>query len=41
MKRILVRAAIVAVALAVLMIGGIVVMDLFGSQPQPFQYLLH
>lgn len=41
MKRILVRALLVAVALAVLLIGAIVVMDLFGSQPQPFQYLLH
>lgn len=41
MKKLVVRAAIVAVALAVLLIGVIVVLDLFGSQPQPFQYLLH
>jgi multidrug efflux pump subunit AcrB len=41
MRKLVVRALIVAVALAVVLIGAIVVMDLFGSQPQPFQYLLH
>ena len=41
MKRLIVRAVVVAVALAVILIGVIVVMDMFGSQPQPFQYLLH
>ena len=41
MKRWIVRAVIGAVALALLLIGAIVVLDLFGSQPQPFQYLLH
>ncbi len=41
MKKILVRAMIIAVVVAAVLLGAIVVMDLFGSQPQPFQYLLH
>lgn len=41
MKRVIVRAVIVAVVLAVLLLGAIFAMDFFGSQPQPFQYLLH
>ena len=41
MKRWILRAVVAAVALAILLIGLIVVLDMFGSQPQPFQYLLH
>ena len=41
MKRLIVRSLIVAVVLAIVLITTVVVMDLFGSQPQPFQYLLH
>jgi len=40
-KRWILRAVVAAVALAILLIGLIVVLDMFGSQPQPFQYLLH
>ena len=35
------RSLLVAVVVAALLIGVVVVLDLFGSQPQPFQYLLH
>ena len=41
MKRMILRAVLAAVALALVVIGVIVVLDMFGSQPQPFQYLLH
>ncbi len=41
MKRLIIRAIVAAVALAMILIGVIVIMDMFGSQPQPFQYLLH
>ena len=35
------RAVLVAIVLAGLLVGGIVLLDFFGSQPQPFQYMLH
>jgi hypothetical protein len=35
------RALVVAVVIAAVLLGGIVLLDFFGSQPQPFQYLLH
>ena len=35
------RALVVAFALAVALLVLIVVLDFFGEQPQPFQYLLH
>ena len=41
MRRLIIRAALVAVVLALVLIGVIVMLDLSGSQPQPFQYLLH
>lgn len=41
MKRMIVRAFLLAVAVAVVLIAVIVILDMFGSQPQPFQYLLH
>lgn len=41
MKKLIVRSLLVAVVVAALLIGVVVVLDLFGSQPQPFQYLLH
>jgi len=41
MKKLIVRSLVVAVVLAALLIGVVIVLDLFGSQPQPFQYLLH
>lgn len=41
MKKLIVRSVVVAVVLAAVLIGVVVVLDLFGSQPQPFQYLLH
>jgi hypothetical protein len=40
-KRGLPRAVVVAFVLAGLLVAGIVLLDFFGSQPQPFQYLLH
>ena len=40
-RRLVVRAVIVAVVLAVVLLVAIVLLDFFGSQPQPFQYLLH
>jgi hypothetical protein len=41
MKKLIVRSLLVAVVVAAVLIGVVVVLDLFGSQPQPFQYLLH
>ncbi|MEZ5066860.1 MAG: hypothetical protein R3B81_19265 [bacterium] len=35
------RVVIVAVVVALVVLVGIVVLDHFGAQPQPFQYLLH
>jgi hypothetical protein len=32
---------VVAVVAAAVLLGAIVLLDFFGSQPQPFQYLLH
>jgi hypothetical protein len=40
-RRLVVRAVVVAVVLAAVLLGGIFLLDFFGSQPQPFQYLLH
>ena len=39
--RFLKRTAIAAIVLAVVLIGVILLLDHFGSQPQPFQYLVH
>ena len=35
------RVVIVAVVVALVVLAGIVLLDHFGAQPQPFQYLLH
>ena len=35
------RALGIAFVVAGLLLGGIVLLDFFGSQPQPFQYMLH
>jgi hypothetical protein len=40
-KRLVLRAVLVAVAIAGVLLLAIVLLDFFGSQPQPFQYLLH
>jgi hypothetical protein len=40
-KRLVVRAVLVAVAIAAVLLVAIVLLDFFGAQPQPFQYLLH
>jgi hypothetical protein len=40
-SRFLKRTLLVALAVSVLLVAAIVVLDLFGAQPQPFQYLLH
>lgn len=40
-RRFLPRALAVAVVVAAVLLGVIVLLDFFGSQPQPFQYLLH
>jgi hypothetical protein len=40
-RRVLPRALVVAVVVAGILLLGIVLMDFFGSQPQPFQYMLH
>ena len=40
-RRLFPRVLAVAVVVAAVLLGAIVLMDFFGSQPQPFQYLLH
>ncbi len=40
-RRTLPRVLAVAAIVAALLLGAIVLMDFFGSQPQPFQYMLH
>jgi hypothetical protein len=40
-RRGLPKAVVVAFVLAGLLLAGIVLLDYFGSQPQPFQYMLH
>ncbi len=40
-RRVLPRAFVIAAVVAALLLGTIVLLDFFGSQPQPFQYLLH
>lgn len=40
-KRFLKRTLILALALALLVIALFVVLDFFGAQLQPFQYILH
>lgn len=35
------KTMIVAFVVAALLLGAVVLLDRFGSQPQPFQYLLH
>ena len=35
------RALVVGLVIAAVLLGAIVLLDFFGSQPQPFQYLLH
>ena len=40
-RRLFPRILAVAVIVAAVLLGAIVLMDFFGSQPQPFQYLLH
>jgi hypothetical protein len=41
LRRVLTRIVLAAVVLAVLLIGLVILLDHFGSQPQPFQYILH
>ena len=41
MRRTLVRILLAAVLLAVLLIALVILLDRFGTQPQPFQYILH
>jgi len=36
-----VRIILAAVLLALLLIGAVILLDRFGTQPQPFQYILH
>ena len=40
-RRTLPRVLAVALIAAAVVLGAIVLMDFFGSQPQPFQYMLH
>lgn len=35
------RTLLIALAISALLVLLIVLLDFFGSQPQPFQYLLH
>lgn len=35
------RTLLIALALAVAIVLLVVVLDFFGAQPQPFQYILH
>jgi hypothetical protein len=41
LRRTLVRILLAAVLLAVLLIALVILLDRFGTQPQPFQYILH
>ena len=35
------RTLLVAAVIAAVLIGVVLALDFFGSQPQPFQYILH
>lgn len=35
------RTLLIALAVAVVLVLIVVVLDFFGAQPQPFQYILH
>ena len=41
LRRTLVRIILAAFLLALLLIGAVILLDHFGTQPQPFQYILH
>lgn len=41
MGRFLKRTLLIAAVISVLIVLAIVLLDFFGAQPQPFQYILH